>query len=127
MMLIGFWLIVLCYFVTDAMLQVIIFDDDPSFNLYGNETINEYHVYRGLKRVLLFLVAAFAPVVGINIFYLLGMFIVSDFIYERTYNLYFKRWMSPHPFKIGKLTIVRKWWFPLAKLALGMVLIWLFS
>ena len=127
MLLVSFWLLTMCLFVVKAMIECIIFDSDPSFNLFLDESKNEYHVYRLMELGMIFFLIVGNSILSVNFFYLLGMFIIGDFVFERTYNIYFKRWISPHPLKIYIWTINRKWWFPLIKLGIGIGLVCLFA
>ena len=119
--------------VVKGMIEAIIFDDDPSFNAFFNKDCNEYHIYRACENAFVYLILPMlAFLIGVGgyplskmVFFLLGTMAVADFIFERTYNLYFERWVSPYPFKIGEWSIERRWWFPLIELIFGMGLLWL--
>ena len=127
MFIMAFWLFLLSYFVTKAMIEVIIFDSNPEFNLYMDIDKNEYHVYRFMEYAFVFMMILVGGMLKLNVLYLVGMFAIGDFVHERIYNLFFHRWISPSPFKIYTWTVYRKWWFPLIELAFGGMLVWLFG
>lgn len=114
-----FLLCVMLYFCTRAIIESIHFDGDDGYNrfFFG---IDEYHIYRAMETVLVFLMILTYN--GFGIIYLAGAFLVGDFCFERIYNLVFGRWISPYPFKFYKWTIKKRWWYPLAELVAG---IWL--
>lgn len=119
--------------IIKGIIEAIIFDDDPGFNAFFGKDCNEYHIYRACENAIVFLILpVLAFLIGVSgvslirvIFFFVGTVLTADFIFERVYNMYFDRWQSPHPFKIGKWSFKRRWWHPVIELVIGVGLLWL--
>lgn len=115
-----FYFCLILYFTVRALIESIHFDNDPSYNKFF-DNIDEYHVYRAMEIVLVFLMVLTYN--GGYITTLIGAFLIGDFIFERVYNATFNRWSSPYPFKFWRWTIARRWWFPIAELLAGLLFV----
>lgn len=116
--MIAFILFFMCYAICRSDVETRLFDGVDG---YDNKFF-DYHTARLLEMLFLFL--AIMSLSG-NLIFTIGVWLVADFVFERSYNLRFGRWISPHPFTIGKYTLPRLWYFPIIELTVGLVILWL--
>ena len=114
--MIYFFVFLIIYGVVRAIEESIMFDGDPGFGKFL-DGVDEYHVYRLMEQVAI--VGMLCSLIGFHL-WIIGAWLIQDFIFERCYNLTFKRWQSPHDFNFFKWTVKRRWWYPLTELALGL-------